>query len=113
MTLHTDTEGATIWYTTDGTCPCDENGTRQQYTAPIPVTGNVIIRAYAVKGDAVSRVVSFKFGVYDPVGIDSVVAGTDTPDTYYSPSGMRLNRPQKGVNIVRRKGSAIEKVVIK
>ena len=113
VTLSCDTKDATIWYTTDGTCPCDENGTRKKYTAPITVTEAVSIRAYAVKGDNVSRVVTFNYGIYDPVGIKSVIADKDAPDTYFSPNGIQLRSPQKGVNIIRKKGGIIEKVLMK
>lgn len=111
VTLHTDTEGATIWYTTDGTCPCDENGTRKKYTSPISVTGPVSIRAYAVKGDDVSRVVTFNYKLYDPVGIKDANASEDrTPVAYYTPDGQRLQRPRKGVNIVRYSDGTTQKI---
>ena len=113
VTLSCDTKDAVIWYTTDGTCPCDENSTRKKYTAPITVTEAVSIRAYAVKGDNVSRVVTFNYGIYDPVGIKSVIADKDAPDTYFSPNGIQLRSPQKGVNIIRKKGGIIEKVLMK
>ena len=113
VALSCETEGATIWYTTDGTCPCDENGTRQRYTAPISITNTVTIRAYAVKGDDASRVVSFTYGIYDPVGIHTTNADQEVPDIYYSPNGTQLRTPQKGVNIVKRKDGTIEKVLVK
>lgn len=50
VTLSCATEGATIWYTTDGTCPCDENGSRRRYAAPIVINGHLLLKAYAVKG---------------------------------------------------------------
>lgn len=49
LTLSTTTEGATIYYTTDDTCPCDANGTRHVYTGPIEVTGNTKYRIAAYK----------------------------------------------------------------
>ena len=116
VTLHTDTEGATIWYTTDGSCPCDENGSRKQYTAPIPVNGTVTIRAYAVKDGEASRVVTFTYGVYDPVGIEPGLNGGTarrTADSYYSPGGVKQSRLKKGVNIVKRKDGTTEKVLVK
>ena len=110
--LHTDTEGATIWYTTDGTCPCDENGTRKEYIAPIPVTKAVTIRAYAVKGDDVSRVVTFHYDIFDPTGIETIDNGQLTIDNaaWYTIDGIELNgKPtRKGVYIVNGK-----KVVVK
>lgn len=48
VTLSCETEGATIYYTTDRTCPCDP-ATRIKYDGkPIPVNGEVTIRAMAV-----------------------------------------------------------------
>lgn len=49
LTLTTTTEGATIYYTTDDTCPCDANGTRHVYTGPISVTGETKYRIAAYK----------------------------------------------------------------
>ena len=113
VTLHTDTEGATIWYTTDGTCPCDENGSRKQYTAPLTVDKTVTIRAYAVKDGEASRVVTFIYGVYDPVDIEPVGVQSATADSYYSPGGVKQSRLRKGVNIVKRKDGTTEKVLMK
>jgi len=109
VTLSCDTKDAVIWYTTDGTCPCDENGTRHQYTAPISITEAVTIRAYAVKGDDVSRVVTFTYGIYDPVGIRETTT-TEEAETWYTVGGVRLaTKPTaKGVYIVNGK-----KVVVK
>ena len=44
------TSGATIYYTTDGSCPCDES-TRHTYDGPITIVDNVVIKAMAVKED--------------------------------------------------------------
>ena len=109
VTLSCDTKDATIWYTTDGTCPCDENGTRVKYTSPISITKAVTIRAYAVKGDDASRVVTFNYGIYDPVGI-SDAAATEEAEVWYTVGGVRLaTKPTaKGVYIQNGK-----KVVIK
>lgn len=49
LTLTTTTEGATIYYTTDDTCPCDANGTRHVYTGLISVTGETKYRIAAYK----------------------------------------------------------------
>ena len=109
VTLSCETKDATIWYTTDGTCPCDENGTRVKYTSPISITKAVTIRAYAVKGDDASRVVTFNYGIYDPVGI-SDAAATEEAEVWYTVGGVRLaTKPTaKGVYILNGK-----KVVLK
>ena len=111
VTLHTDTEGATIWYTTDGSCPCDENGSRKQYTAPLPVEQTVTIRAYAVKDGEASRVVTFTYGVYDPVAVESAELQPAAADSYYSTGGVKQNRLRKGVNIVKRTDGSTVKVL--
>ena len=48
VTLSCATEEATIYYTLDGTCPCDEQA-RQLYSGPITIIGDVTIKAIAVK----------------------------------------------------------------
>ena len=50
LTLTCDTEGATIFYTLDGSCPCDE-ATRIKYESPIVIDTDVIVKAIAVKDD--------------------------------------------------------------
>ena len=47
VALTTDNEGVTIYYTTDGSCPCDA-ATRKKYTGPIVITDDMTIRAMAV-----------------------------------------------------------------
>jgi hypothetical protein len=100
VTLLCDTKDAVIWYTTDGSCPCDENGTRVKYTGPITITKNVTIRAYAVKGEAVSRVVTFNYSIYDTVDIQTTTAMEEN-DTWYTMGGLKLNKKPttKGVYI--------------
>ncbi|MFS0557943.1 MULTISPECIES: chitobiase/beta-hexosaminidase C-terminal domain-containing protein, partial [unclassified Brevibacillus] len=46
VTLSSSTEGATVYYTTDGTAP---TGSSIKYTAPIEVTSEMVIKAIAVK----------------------------------------------------------------
>ncbi len=43
------TEGATIYYTTDNTCPCKPEGTRIEYTDPVTVTKDTKFRIAAYK----------------------------------------------------------------
>lgn len=41
---------ASIYYTLDKTCPCDEsNGARTRYTEPIEITEDTYIIAYAIR----------------------------------------------------------------
>lgn len=65
ITLATATPGATIYYTTDGSCPCDENGTRRIYDGTaIIIDETVTIKAMAenVVG-MVSEVAEFEYTV--------------------------------------------------
>ncbi len=106
VTLSCSTEGATIWYTTDGTCPCDENGTRQRYTAPIVITSHLLLKAYAVKGVMQeSEVATFEYFVDGAMTITTSAAGYatfyDSQTNYQLPSGLRAfcvvaDQSQKG-----------------
>lgn len=42
-------EGAVIYYTTDGTCPCQNTASRKEYTAPVELTENAYYRIAAYK----------------------------------------------------------------
>lgn len=71
--LSCDTEGATIYYTLDGSCPCDETGSRKVYDGePIIISQSVTIKAMAVvKGKTESDVAEFVYTVVGD-GIDDV-----------------------------------------
>lgn len=72
ITLSCKTEGATIYYTLDGSCPCDETS-RLVYTEPIVINESVTIKAMAVAPDKTeSDIVEFTFIVDDENGIDDV-----------------------------------------
>ncbi len=47
LTISSETEGATIYYTTDGTPPSPDNGT--VYSAPISIDSTTTLRAFATK----------------------------------------------------------------
>ncbi|MBQ5912733.1 MAG: chitobiase/beta-hexosaminidase C-terminal domain-containing protein [Bacteroidaceae bacterium] len=61
--LMVDSKDLKIWYTTDGTCPCDENS-RKQYTEPIVINSDMVLKAMAenAEGDA-SEVVTFIYNI--------------------------------------------------
>lgn len=62
--LTCETEGAVIYYTLDGSCPCDENAPRKVYESPIVITEDVTLKAMAVveEGDE-SEVAEFSFTI--------------------------------------------------
>ena len=73
LTLNCGTAGATIYYTLDGSCPCDE-ATRLLYTGPIAIDRDAVVKAIAVcEGLDDSDVATF---VYIVTGIGSNLAGT-------------------------------------
>lgn len=51
LTISTATEGATIYYTTDGSTPSTTNANAQVYSAPISFSSNTTVKAIAVKAD--------------------------------------------------------------
>lgn len=63
VTIACETEGATIYYTTDGTEPTAES---TEYTAPITVSQTTTIKAIAIKGGALSTVVSAIYTIQEP-----------------------------------------------
>lgn len=70
LTLSCATQGAVIYYTLDGSCPC-ESTTKIRYTEPIVIDKNVTIKAQAFKdGLADSNVATFNYNVTS--GIDDV-----------------------------------------
>ena len=64
VALTTESKDAVIYFTTDGTCPCDDNGTRRKYTVPIIINGDTQILAMTSVGDGdedVSETVEFNY----------------------------------------------------
>lgn len=64
--LTTESKNATIFFTTDGSCPCDENGTRRKYTVPIVINDDTQILAMTSVGngdDDVSETVQFNYSL--------------------------------------------------
>lgn len=64
VALTTDTKDGVIYFTTDGTCPCDENGTRRKYTVPIVIDDDMEILAMTQVGtdpNDVSEIVQFNY----------------------------------------------------
>ena len=68
VTLSSETSGATIYYTTDGTEPTTES---TQYTAAIAVSTTTTIKAIAVKGSDVSTVASATYAILAHAGTEA------------------------------------------
>ena len=79
IALTCETGGATIYYTTDGTCPCDETGSRKVYDGtPIIINESVTIKAMAVAPDMYeSEVAEFSYIVDDVTGINEVTLNNE------------------------------------
>ena len=90
LTISCKTEGATIYYTTDGSVP-DENAIR--YTSPISYTANQIICAIAIaEGCENSRICSFYDkesleNVTDEQGVSYTLRQDSDGNYYYSVTG--------------------------
>lgn len=106
------TEGATIYYTLDGSCPCDENGTRFIYDGtPIVINDNVTIKAMAVAPNMnESDVVEFIYAI-DPTGIDNVTIDEQV-DIYPLPVREILNVTAGGKMIKHIKITSVNGVVV-
>lgn len=61
--LATESKNGVIYFTTDGSCPCDENGSRRKYTVPIVINGDVQIKAMTTvnNGEDVSETAEFNY----------------------------------------------------
>jgi len=74
IALTCETEGATIYYTLDGSCPCDNTEARKVYDGtPIIINESMTIKAMAVAPDMYeSEVAEFTYIVDDATGINEV-----------------------------------------
>ena len=73
ITLTCETEGATIYYTLDGSCPCDNTDARRVYDGtPIIINKNVTIKVMAMAPNMYeSDVAEFTY-IVDGTGIDDI-----------------------------------------
>ena len=85
LTLTCATEGATIYYTLDGSCPCNE-ATRIRYTGPFTLPeGVVMVKAIAVSDYLYdSDVATFIYQVSSQTGINNAVAESHHFSASYS-----------------------------
>lgn len=75
--LTSNIEDAIIYYTLDGSCPCNES-TRLMYKDPIAITSDVTIKAITVKKDYYdSEVVTFEY-IVQGTGLYKVADDTET-----------------------------------
>lgn len=87
ITLSTETAGATIYYTTDGTRPIDSSGNptanAQTYSSPVPLSATTVVRAAATApGHEATLVESHSYLLFDIDGAatnGSDPAGLNTP----------------------------------
>ncbi|MGM9798594.1 MAG: T9SS type A sorting domain-containing protein [Parabacteroides sp.] len=93
VTLDTETIGATIYYTIDGSCPCDPSSSVKIYdNTPIPLdhVGTFIIKALAkAPGRADSEIVEYSYTVVDPT--ENVTIASDKIILYPLPMRDRLH----------------------
>lgn len=107
VTLSTTTKDAQIYYTTDGSCPCDEQGTRQLYTGPINIYGETVIKAQAVReGWYDSGVATFVFTLDSPDGVKNV--NRNVHPSIYDLQGRKVDIGQahRGIYIVVGEGDS-------
>ena len=74
ITLTCETPGAVIYYTLDGSCPCNDTPARQVYSGPITITDNVTeINAIAAAKDlGESDIATFRYHLHGYTGIDDL-----------------------------------------
>lgn len=97
------TEGATIYYTLDGSCPCDNTALRFIYDGnPIIINENTVIKAIATKTNWYdSEVMEFDYTV---TGINLITIKKNDKEKFgktYNLQGQKINDiKQKGVYII-------------
>ncbi len=109
--LQSETPGAVIYYTLDGSCPCD-NPNRLRYNSPIVITRDMTLKAIAVAhGYAESEVASFNYRVKrDPQSITTAEA-TRINRSVYTLQGIMMKEGshlKRGVYLLGKK-----KIVVK
>ena len=74
ITLTCETPGAVIYYTLDGSCPCNDTPAKQVYSGPITITDNVTeINAIAAAKDlGESDIATFRYHLHGYTGIENL-----------------------------------------
>ncbi len=105
LRLQSATPDAQIYYTLDGTCPCD-NPNRLRYDGSIVLTKDVTVKAMAVApGYAESDVATFTYKVIIPEAIETA-EGDQQLDPVYDLKGVQVDAEKpmnKGVYLKRGK----------
>ena len=85
--LFCETEGATIYYTLDGTCPCDDSESVIKYDGTaIVINDSTVIKAMATVPDMYdSDVAQFIYTINDGDGVESVYMDNTTIQIYPLP----------------------------
>lgn len=104
ITLSCETEGATIYYTLDGSCPCENTDARKVYDGkPIIINETVTIKAMAIAPNMYeSKVAEFTYTI-DATDIDEVTRDASI-EIFPLPVHDKLN--------VHANGEVINKVVV-
>lgn len=112
IVLSCTTEGATIYYTLDGSCPCDNTAARKVYDGtPIVINENTTIKAMAVAPNMYdSEVAEFTY-IVDGTGIDDVTIN-DEIEIYPLPVHEKLNVTAGGKIIKSVRVSAMNGVLV-
>lgn len=113
VTLDTETIGATIYYTTDGSCPCDPSASVKIYDdTPIKLdqVGTFIIKAMAkAPGRADSEIAKFIYTVVDPT--DNAIVESDQILLYPLPVRDRLHiqspTPMQSITLLSMDGKVM------
>lgn len=106
--LMADSKDLKIWYTIDGTCPCDENGSRKQYTEPIVINSDMTLKAIAENADGdASDVATFIYSILQSK------AGVSLADGWNWVSFNMKNDALSSVNSAMTSGSWTSDDVIK
>ncbi len=107
--LFCTTEDAVIYYTLDGSCPCDDTPARKVYDGtPIVINENTTIKAMAAaKGYGESSVVEFTYFVGDPSGMVPAIVRFNS-DWRYNLHGQRVDNTYKGIVITNGQKTIIK-----